>query len=193
VAVNFALAQLVIRFKEQLLSTSESWRSTPPSPELNGLGSQIPPRSLFPGWLRAWWPAMVWAVMIFFASTDSFSSEHTSRIIEPLLRWLIPGISAGSLELVHHLIRKSAHCVEYFIFFLFLYRGIRGMRKGWQWSSALYAWFLAAGYAVLDEIHQSFVASRGASPWDSLLDASAAFVAVFVVFLYYRLRRSSPL
>jgi VanZ family protein len=173
------------------LSGSEPWRNPRPAPELAGIGSRIPPRSLFPDWLSAWWPALLWAAVIFTASTDSFSSDRTSRIIEPLLRWLIPGISAASLELVHHLLRKTAHFAEYFIFFFLLYRGLRGVRRGWQLSAALGAWFLAAGYAALDEVHQSFIASRGASVWDALLDSSSALVALVVIFLYYRRRRQS--
>jgi hypothetical protein len=35
------------------------------------------------------------------------------------------------------------------------------------------------------------VASRGASPWDSLLDSASALVAVVVVYLFYRLRRTT--
>jgi hypothetical protein len=35
------------------------------------------------------------------------------------------------------------------------------------------------------------VASRGASPWDSLLDSASALAAVVMVFLFYRLRRST--
>jgi VanZ family protein len=171
------------------LSSSESWRSPRPAPELAGLGSRIPHRSLFSDWLRAWGPALLWAAMIFVLSTDSFSSDHTSRIVEPLLRWFFPGISAASLGDVHHVIRKCAHFTEYFIFFLLLYRGLRGIRRGWHLASAALAWFIAAGYSALDEIHQSFVASRGASPWDSLLDSASALVAVVVVYLFYRSRR----
>jgi VanZ family protein len=173
------------------LSTSESWRNPRPAPELAGLGSRIPPRSLFPAWLRAWWPALLWAAMMFVLSTDSFSSEHTSRIIEPILRWFLPAISAASLDFIHHVIRKCAHFTEYFIFFLLLYRGLRGIRRGWQLAPAVLAWFIASGYSALDEIHQSFVASRGASPWDSLLDSASALAAVVMVFLFYRLRRST--
>jgi VanZ family protein len=172
------------------LSGSEPWRNPRPAPELAGIGSRIPPRSLFPDWLRAWWPALLWAAVIFTASTDSFSSENTSRVIEPLLRWLVPGISAASLEVAHHFIRKAAHFSEYFIFFLLLYRGLRGIRRGWHLSWALLAWFIAAGYAALDEVHQSFVASRGASAWDALLDSSSALIALVVVYVFCRLRRS---
>ncbi len=53
-----------------------------------------PPLHVFgvavPRWLRAWWPAVLWATFIFLMSTDSFSMVHTSSMIEPILRWLLP-------------------------------------------------------------------------------------------------------
>jgi VanZ family protein len=145
--------------------------------------------SRIPDWLRAWWPALAWAAFISILSTDSFSAEHTSRIIIPLLRWLIPTISSDTLELVHHLIRKSAHFTEYFIFFMLLYHGIRATRcttRRWHWSWALIAWLIAALYSILDEVHQIFVPSRGPSPWDSLIDSTGALFALVVLFLLYR-------
>jgi VanZ family protein len=107
---------------------------------------------------------------------------------------LIPSLSQESIETIHHYIRKSAHFTEYFVFCLLLYRGIRAGRKGWRWSWGLSALFIAAVYSVLDEIHQAFVSSRTASPYDSLLDSIGAFFAVLVLFLWFRLRmqKSEP-
>jgi len=51
------------------------------------------------------------------------------------------------------------------------------------------ALFIAAGYSVLDEFHQSFVASRTASAYDSLLDSTGAFFALGVLWLWFRRRR----
>lgn len=116
------------------MSFSESWRSPRPAPGLNAARRRMPPKPRIPNWLRAWWPALLWAAIIFLLSTDSFSSAHTAFIIEPLLRWLFPSISQNALNLAHHLVRKSAHFTEYFIFFLLLYHGIRGNRRGWHWS-----------------------------------------------------------
>ena len=134
----------------------------------------------------AWWPALLWATVIFFMSTDTFSSEHTSLIVEPLLRWIYPAITKAQFEIVHHLVRKSAHFTEYFIFCLLLFRGIRRGRAGWRWSWGLLALFVAAIYSALDEIHQAFVASRTASPYDSLLDTVGALAAVIFLFLWFR-------
>jgi len=168
------------------MSTSESWRNSRPAPKLDETSYGTPRKSSLPPWLVAWWPALLWAVVIFLASTDTFSSYHTGMVIEPVLRWLLPFLSDAQVHHIHFLIRKCAHFAEYFIFFLFLYRGIRAGRRGWHWSWAFAAWFIAAAYSALDEIHQSFVASRTASPWDSLLDSTGALAALLVLFVFYR-------
>lgn len=142
--------------------------------------------------LRAWWPALLWAAVIFSLSTDTFSAEHTATVFWPILHWLIPNLTDDRFKIIHQLIRKSAHFTEYFIFCVLLYRGVRGQRSGWRWLWGLSAWFAAAIYSALDEIHQAFVASRTASPYDSLLDSIGALVALFVLYLYFRLRRPQP-
>ncbi len=171
---------------------SEPWRNPRPAPPLEEIRARVPAKSMIPAWLRAWWPAVVWSIVIFMASTDSFSSIHTSSVLWPFFHWLIPSLTEDQFDVIHYIIRKSAHLTEYFIFYLLLFRGIRGGRRGWHWSWAFMAWFIAAAYSALDEIHQSFVASRTASPWDSMIDSVGALIALFVVFLFYRFfRRSS--
>jgi len=128
-------------------------------------------------WLRLWAPAMLWAVVIWAFSTQWFSAEATGRYILPILKWLLPEVSRQTLELLHGLIRKAAHVVEYYIFSLLVLRGIRAERKGWQlhWGVATLA--IAASYASLDEFHQAFVPGRGASGLDVLRDTAGAALA----------------
>jgi VanZ family protein len=137
-------------------------------------------------WLKWWLPACVWAVVISTASMDAFSAEHTSRIILPFLRWLLPHAPVATLELLHLVIRKCAHFAEYFLFSLLLLRAVRGKRHGWMLRWALIALAIAAAYSVLDEFHQSFVPSWTASPWDSLLDTFGASVAQLAIWAWFR-------
>jgi VanZ family protein len=136
--------------------------------------------------LQAWLPVILWAGLISYASTDTFSEAHTSQIILPILHWLMPHASAATLERAHVFIRKGAHFTEYFIFGVLLLRAVRGDRRGWQLRWALVALALAACYSALDEFHQSFVPSRTASPWDSLLDTAGAATAQAAVWFRAR-------
>jgi VanZ family protein len=121
-------------------------------------------------------------------STDTFSAEHTATFFEHIIRWFKPTLSAHEFAVIHHYIRKTAHFTEYFVFALLLYRGVRGGRAGWRWTWGLTALFIAFGYSALDEIHQAFVSSRQASPYDSLLDSAGAFVAIAILWFYFRSR-----
>jgi len=137
-------------------------------------------------WLRKWGPAIGWAAVIWVFSTEIFSASGTSRVILPLLRWLLPQASQETLHMLHFAIRKAAHLTEYFIFSLLLLRGVRGERKGWRlaWGVATVA--IVAVYAALDEVHQAFVPGRGASPLDSLLDTSGAATAQLLAWVHAR-------
>jgi len=170
------------------VSDLQPWRNPRPAPHL----PEVQPRLgqlLIPGWLRAWWPALFWASIIFIMSTDTFSAQHTASFFEPLLRWFKPDLTAAQFHLIHHYIRKSAHFTEYFVFCVLIFRGVRGGHIGWRWSWGLTALFIACGYSALDEIHQAFVASRQASPYDSLIDSVGAFFAFGVIWLWFHSRR----
>jgi VanZ family protein len=78
-------------------------------------------------WLKTWWPALAWAVVISGFSTAVFTSEHTSRVIIPILHWLLPHASRSTLNRIHYLIRKCAHFTEYFILSVLVLRGMTGL------------------------------------------------------------------
>lgn len=134
---------------------------------------------------KNWLSVIVWACVISGLSTRLFSSEHTSLIIIPLLRWLFPHAGPETLDLMHAIIRKFAHLTEYFILSVLLLRGLRGKDRGWQLRWAIWTVMIAAGYASFDEFHQVFVPGRHASPWDALLDTTGAIVAQVVLWLWY--------
>jgi VanZ family protein len=137
---------------------------------------------------KSWLPVLAWAALISILSTDMFSSEHTSHFILPVLHWIFRGASNGTLEILHHIIRKCAHLVEYFLLGLLLYRALRGRDHGWQLKWAIWAAAIAAAYASFDEFHQVFVPSRTASPWDALLDTVGACAAQVATWRTWRRR-----
>src|SRR5208337_4916898 len=100
--------------------------------------------------LGAWIPVVLWGALIFTLSTSAFTAANTSRIIDPILRWLLPAISAASLDVCHTLIRKAAHFTEYGILFWLLVRGPMVRRP-------YLALLLCVVYALTDEGHQVFV------------------------------------
>ncbi len=73
---------------------------------------------------RAWRyaPLAAWTALIFLLSTGAGSSEHTSLIIEPVVRWLFPHVSEERVQLVHATVRKLAHFTGYAALALFAAR-----------------------------------------------------------------------
>ncbi len=123
--------------------------------------------------LGEWIPALIWGAVIFTLSTSAFSAANTSRIIDPILRWLIPGISAASVDVCHTLTRKAAHFTEYGILFWLLVRGPMKERP-------YLALMLCVVYALTDEGHQVFVPGRTASLYDVALDSTGALFSHFL-------------
>jgi VanZ family protein len=133
-------------------------------------------------WRRRLWrygPLAAWACFVLFASSASFSASNTSRIIRPLLLWLFPDISEGSLNYVHFLVRKTAHFSEYALLALLAARAFRTShleKLGRFWWLAAFAF--VACVALVDEYHQSFLPSRTGTIYDSLLDMTGGATAL---------------
>ena len=132
---------------------------------------------------RYWLPVVVWGIVLAVNSTDLMSAQHTSRFIEPFLRWLNPDISVASILAVQLFVRKAAHVTEYAILAALLLRGLSHGNIRRAFSYVAVAWIIAVCCAGLDEFHQSLVASRTGSPIDVMIDATGALAGV----LSYRL------
>ena len=138
--------------------------------------------------------------LIFGGSGDTLSAAHTSRWLEPLLRWLLGGeVSAAGIEWAHFLVRKAGHVSEYAVLAVLLWWALQppapppvaaassppfgGEQRG-DWLTV----GLAAAFAASDEFHQIFVPSRGASLTDVCLDSAGATLGVLGLRLWRRLR-----
>jgi VanZ family protein len=143
----------------------------------------IPPASPQPGWLTRLWPALAWAVIISLFSTGTFTSDNTASFFIPILHRLLPKASYAVLFRIHYSIRKCAHFAEYFILSLLVLRAIRGGRHTARLAWALAAIGIVAGYAALDEFHQSFVPGRTPAVMDVLIDTTGGAAAQAIAAL----------
>ena len=140
--------------------------------------------------LRYWLPLLIWMALIFSASADAQSSEHTSRILGPLLRWLWPDISPGRIEDARTLVRKTAHLTEFailaWLWWRALRRPVRRDPRPWSWPAAWLALAAVALYAASDEFHQSFVPNRTASVRDVCIDTLGGAAGLALLWLLHR-------
>jgi VanZ family protein len=142
---------------------------------------------------RYWLPVLVWMWIIFTASSDRHSYQHSSRIIEPIVRWLFPHVSDDAVHVVVMIARKCAHLTEYAVLALLLGRALRKPPEpnapSWRWSEAGFILALVALCAASDEIHQTFVPSRQGCVADVLLDTTGAALALLSLWAVGRWRK----
>ena len=132
--------------------------------------------------LSRYLPLIVWLAFISFASSDEFNASNTSRIIGPLILWLFPNTKPETLAIIHFIVRKIAHFTEYAILGFLAARAFRTSPR----EAISQRWFLICAtliivYALFDEYHQSFVPSRTASIFDSMIDMAGGLTALLVV------------
>jgi VanZ family protein len=168
---------------------------------LSDVSGATPPSRLH-RFLRYWLPVLLWMGLIFGMSTKAGAPNNTSRIIGPIVRWLVPGISDEAVGHVVFAFRKTAHVAEYAVLAALCWRARRQSTVGqassprpglpapdqesgagcpWRWADAVFAFAFAVAFAASDEWHQSFVPSRQGSAWDVLLDACGAAFGLVVI------------
>ena len=136
----------------------------------------------FPRFVSYYLPLLAWLAFISFASSDNFNSGNTSRIIGPLILWLFPNTKPETLAVIHFITRKIAHFTEYAILGFLAARPFRTSPR----PAISQRWFLICAtlvvvYALIDEYHQSFVPSRTASIFDSMIDMAGGLTALLIV------------
>lgn len=144
------------------------------------------------GFLKYWLPPIIWMAVIFGASSDRHSSEHSSTLFKPLLRWLFPHMSETEIESIHHLFRKFCHLVEYAILGLLVFHAL-GYSKNrlptWSWPRVGGTLLIVFLYASTDEFHQRFVPTRTSRFSDVLIDTVGAAIGLLAAWIYHRWQR----
>lgn len=144
---------------------------------------------------NSWLPVLLWMMVIFGASADSHSYQHSSRILEPLLRWLFPHMSPLAMAQIHHLFRKCCHLTVYAILGFLVFRALSHSGNplpAWSWPRVGGALLLVFLYASSDEFHQRFVPTRTPLFSDVLIDTAGGALGVFVAWVFHYYRRPAP-
>jgi len=143
--------------------------------------------------IKYWLPLLFWMSVIFSASSDQFSFQHSSRLIGPLVRWLFPHLSDEAVHAIVVIARKCAHLAEYAVLALLLWRALHKARgpdaPAWRWPEAGLVLGLVALYAASDEFHQTFVPSRQGCVSDVLLDTAGGALGLLCLWAAGRWRK----
>lgn len=140
------------------------------------------------------------------------ASDHTSRIVIPVLHWLMPRLDFSQLSEIHEVLRKVGHFIGYGLMSYFLFRAIRGtyhvyrgtenmlsrayLRKraplalgdSWRSSWAFLAVLGTSFVATCDELHQMTLKNRSGSWKDVLLDTIGGLIFQLVIFVLIMMR-----
>jgi VanZ family protein len=128
-------------------------------------------------------PVLLWLLMTFLFSTDTYSANETSRFIVPVLTYFFPTFSSGQIAFWHIAIRKLGHITEYFILAALAYRCFEYEETDLIETRVKTITFVLLT-ALLDEFHQRFTASRGPSIVDVGYDCLGAVWALWVITTY---------
>jgi len=101
-----------------------------------------------------------------------FAHGNTFRIVEPIVRWFAPNVSAHDLATAHNVTRKMGHFLIPAVAFWVLVLGPLRDRP-------ILALVACIAFACLDEAFQTFSPGRTGSVMDVMLDTFGALFGFF--------------
>ncbi len=141
----------------------------------------------------AWGAVVAWIALVWWLGSGDFNATTTSRILDPLVRWLLPDLPPADRFALLGAIRKLAHPVVYGVLAGLAFAASRVSRFDPPWRSAAVAFVLALATASFDEARQAQVASRTGALGDVGLDAAGAIATLAVALSWTHLRPRPPL
>ena len=150
-------------------------------------------------WVRVLTTALTVTVMMLifrFSMEDAEQSDQRSGFVsQAVIRMVYPDYDRKTPEEqqvcydnIQHLVRKTAHFLEYAVLGLLIRLCIEswfGSRKGMMGA----AWAAGTVYAGTDELHQLLIDGRSGQWSDVLLDSSGVITGVLVACVILRVSR----
>lgn len=148
-----------------------------------------------------WLPILLWAGLIFYASSqpyeqqdlrptiaDSLDLELVEEVFSPIhFHYAGDEISVeemGPARFVEFLLRKTAHFFAYFVLGFLFYRALKEQLS--KFKNVSLSFIVTTAYAIFDEFHQSFTAGRTPHVEDVMIDAVGGIFGISLAILIYR-------
>jgi len=132
---------------------------------------------------RYWLPPLAWMALIWAASSEIGSADHSAGPFGWLVSILFPWATPPQVDVAHGVVRKLGHMIEYAILAALWFRTLHaGQRRSFS-ASARLALAISVVWAITDELHQSFVPSRDASVLDVIFDSTGATLCLLLARL----------
>ncbi len=146
----------------------------------------------------SWLPAVLIMIMIFLFSTNTAevsdqSSMSISQVVLQAYEQITDDYPEGTTEadllgIIDHIVRKTAHFIEYALLAAAI--AFHGFVMRWKVLHVLLISIVIAGlYAGTDEYHQTFVSGRSGQPSDVLLDTAGAATGALCYTVLWKLSR----
>ena len=135
--------------------------------------------------IKSWLAVLIWMGIIFSFSCQNDTqsgglSEEIMLFLARLIHRLAPGASLN-LDILHLIVRKTAHFTIYFILGILVANALHPSSKQ-KWLIAFAACVL---YALSDELHQLFVPGRVFSLTDVGIDSLGSLLGLGVFGLMH--------
>lgn len=136
--------------------------------------------------------------IIYFLSSQTASESNglSGQTIQTLLKIFMPEIGklppAEQMEIVAGLqsvVRDAAHVITYILLGILCMAAL--LTYEWEMKARiLTAFFIGAGYAVFDELHQVFVSGRAFQFYDIGLDCCGLLLGILIVAGLHCIRKA---
>jgi VanZ family protein len=135
----------------------------------------------------SWFAVFLWMIFIFLLSSQTAqASDRVSRAVTSIIVKLMGLFRQITLEtstaqnwfnLMNNTVREYAHGTIYFILIILVCNAFSKSGVG-GWKLYMFSFIFCAAYAVSDELHQLFVAGRGAEVKDFMTDCIGALMGI---------------
>ena len=133
---------------------------------------------------------VAWMLVIFiFSAMPAEASDEKSRLIVNILEALGLNTEGNLADMANHIVRKSAHFIEYALLYFF---ALNLMRYYFTFNKALLmSLAIVFLYACTDEFHQLFVPGRAGRFSDVMIDTAGGITAMVFYKMLCCIRKKS--